>query len=152
MMLISLAQLAYLVHRAHTGHGTLHAADMISVMPSEKRARIWRLALCGVLLLLIIVRRAHASCALTRSGLTRRTAAQARRGRDKVGHGSAGCLQRPRQRHAPDAHHASAHACGPVLINARFYPHEPPAHRLVALGCVAALVFARRCAAYAASM
>ena len=56
MMLISAAQLAHLLHKAHTGRSSLHAADMISVMPQEKRARLWRLGLCGLLLLLIVVR------------------------------------------------------------------------------------------------
>lgn len=56
MMLLSGAQLAYLAHRAHTGRSSMHAADMISIMPQEKRERIGRLVLCGAMLLLIIVR------------------------------------------------------------------------------------------------
>ena len=73
MMLVSVTQLAYLAHRAHAGHGVMHAADMISVLPAEKRRRIWRLALCGVLLVFIVVRHARASTA-ARLGLTLRGA------------------------------------------------------------------------------
>ena len=60
MMLVSAAQLAYLLHKAHMGHSGFHAADMISVLPQEKRSRIWRLALCGALLILIVIRCAGA--------------------------------------------------------------------------------------------
>ena len=66
MMLVSAAQLAYLLHKAHLGRSGFHAADMISVLPQEKRSRIWRLALCGALLILIVIRFAGALRTLAR--------------------------------------------------------------------------------------
>ena len=71
MMLVSAAQLAYLLHKAQRGGSSLHAADMISALPQEKRARIWRLALCGALLILIVIRYAGATRTPVRSSLTR---------------------------------------------------------------------------------
>ena len=90
MMLVSAAQLAYLLHKAQRGGSSLHAADMISVLPQEKRTRIWRLALCGALLILIVIR--HAGALRTRfcSSLTLCRKRQVGRGRNQAGHAAAG--------------------------------------------------------------
>ena len=61
MTLVSAAQLAYLLHKAQTGRSSLHAADMISVLPQEKQSRLWRLGLCGALLIIIVIRYAGAT-------------------------------------------------------------------------------------------
>jgi len=55
MMLLSLAQLAHLLHKGRIGSSRLHAADMINSLSQEKRVRIARLAVCAAMLLFIIV-------------------------------------------------------------------------------------------------